>query len=83
MALDDDTPTIIDVTSSEPHILPTEPDEEPSPRWQGGFTSIGSSRGRVIVGRGGSRTCLLIAAAVLLVSCCVCWALWTTVGNIF
>ncbi|HAX24881.1 MAG TPA: zinc ribbon domain-containing protein [Thermomicrobiales bacterium] len=71
---------VIDVTSGEPE--PVEESQAAHAGWQGHAQTTTFSSGRVKVVRGGNRTCLIIAAIVLLVGCCLCWLLWAGVGSI-
>lgn len=71
---------VIDVTSGEPEVVSARDEaQEPQGRFQ--TMTVGSSR--IVVARGGSRTCLLIGIVALLVGCCVCWVLWSGFGAIF
>lgn len=71
---------VIDVSTPEPRVVTLE--EREVSGWQGwGGERI--ERGRVYVARGGRTTCLLLNVLVVLLLCCVCWVLWTSVGAIF
>ncbi len=79
--------TIIEVTSGDPRIVRPGELDDPSPRttWRempGGFNTATFDRGRVIVARGGSRGCLISLALFALVSCCVCWVLWSSIDGV-
>ena len=79
--------TIIEVTSGDPRIVPGSDIDDSYRRttWRetpGGFSTATFDRGRVIVARGGSRGCLITLALFALVSCCVCWLMWSTVGGV-
>ncbi len=72
---------VIDVTTGEPEPVES-PDAVPG-GWQGRVQTMTFDRGRVVVAQGGSRTCLLVALAGLVLSCCVCWVLWNGMASIF
>ncbi len=72
---------VIDVTTGQPE--PVEGPETYPGGWQGEFQTVTAGRGRVVVARGGSRTCLIVAVVVALVGCCLCWVLWSGFGAIF
>ena len=72
---------VIDVTTGEPE--PVAGPEAMAGGWQGGFQTATFDGGRVVVARGGGRTCLLVTVVAALVGCCLCWALWNGFGAIF
>lgn len=71
---------VIDVTTGEPEVVLT---GNESQEGQGRFQTMTVGSSRIVVARGGSRTCLLITIVALLVGCCVCWVLWSGFGAIF
>ena len=83
----DDEPTIIDVTSGEPRIVPAQTEakaDDASRAWPYTFSTRPFERGpgRVIIARsGGTRGCLLLGLVLLLAFCCSCWALGQLFGN--
>lgn len=82
-----DQETIIEVTSGDPRIVPSHERDDPDAdtSWRempGGFSTVTFDRGRVIVARGGSRACLITLALFALVSCCVCWVIWSAIGGV-
>jgi hypothetical protein len=71
---------MIDVSSGEPHVVTA------GDRGVAGWQGWGGERieqGRVYVARGGRRGCLLLNVVFLLLFCCTCWVLWSSVGAIF
>ncbi|MCO5176737.1 MAG: hypothetical protein M9890_07175 [Thermomicrobiales bacterium] len=71
---------IIDVTTGEPEVVSATDERQGG---QGRFQTMTVGSSRIVVARGGSRTCLLIAIVALLVGCCVCWVIWSGFGAIF
>jgi hypothetical protein len=71
-------PQVIDVSSGEPHVVIHEDDRGPAGWQQWGTARV--DQGRVYVARGGRRGCLLLNVLALLVFCCACWFLWSSVS---
>ena len=83
-AADANDPTIIDVTSGEPRVVPAQVESVEDERaWPYTFSTRAFEHGpgRVIVARGGTRGCLLVGLVLALTFCCSCWALGQLFGN--
>jgi hypothetical protein len=84
---DDDSETIIDVSSGEPQIVVR--DEPGTTGWPGAFAGFpfggdgGDVRGRTIVMRGGGRSCLIPLLLLGLLTCCSCWLIWQGFDSVF
>jgi hypothetical protein len=76
-------PQTIDVSTGEPQVVVPGEERGPTSRqdWQGwqGWGNARVEQGRVYVARGGRRGCLLLNILAILLLCCACWFLWTSV----
>ena len=79
-----DDGTVIDVSGGQPRVLEEEQPAGPfGNRFPGGFTTVRVEQGRVFVTQGSRRNCLIVAAAGLLLVCCMCWVLWSIPARLF
>ena len=72
-----DDQEVIDVTTGRPQVV--RDDERARPAPTGWTDTVTAERGRVFVA--GGRGCLLALVVFTLLSCCVCWALWSGVSG--